>query len=116
MDQLTCEDYTVGWMCALPKNELVAAIEMLANEHKPPPHRNQYDENTYKFGSINKHNVVITCLPPGQPGKVSAHQLVEPLRQTYPNMRLHLFVGIAGGVPCDPPPENSSRTYISAML
>ena len=107
--QLTCEDYTVGWLSALPQSELVAAMEMLDNEHEASPHRNQYDQNMYSFGSINRHNVVIACLPPGVPGKVSAQQLVEPLRQTFPNMRLHLFVSIAGGVPRDPPPKIPSK-------
>ena len=61
------------------------------------------------YGSINHHNVVIACLPPGQPGKVSASRLVHPLSQSFPNIKIHLFVGIGGGVPRRPPPENAEE-------
>ena len=45
-------------------------------------------------------------MPLGQPRKVSASKLVQPLSQTFPNLKIHLFVGIGGGVPRIPPPDN----------
>ena len=78
---------------------------MLDEEHDPlslPAH----DENSYTYGTINGHNVVVACMPPGQPGKVSASKLVQPLSQTFPNLKIHLFVGIGSGVPRIPPPDN----------
>ncbi|CZR51490.1 uncharacterized protein PAC_01366 [Phialocephala subalpina] len=98
MLRLSREAYTVGWLCALPLSELVAAMKMLDDEHEPLNLEIE-DENTYVYGSINKHNVVIACMPPGQPGKVSAARLIQPLSHSFPNMRIHLFVGIGGGVP-----------------
>lgn len=96
--QFTRHDYTVGWLCALPTSELVAAKLMLDHRH-PKLNLDHFDQNIYTYGSINGHNVVITCLPPGQTGPVSAQKLVQPLRQSFPNLRIHLFVGIGGGVP-----------------
>lgn len=102
---LTREAYTVGWLSALPLSELVAAKKMLDDEHDSL-HLSIHDENTYAYGSINQHNVVIACMPPGQPGKVSAARLVQPLSQSFPNMKIYLFVGVGGGVPRPPSREN----------
>ena len=103
--QLKPSDYTVAWLCALPKSELVAATMMLDERHEEL-RLNQQDRNLYTYGSINGHNVVLSCLPPGQPGKLSGLRLIQPLNQSFPNLRIHLFVGIGGGVPRDPPPED----------
>lgn len=77
---------------------------MLDEEHdslSPPAH----DENSYTYGSINGHIVVIACMPSGQLGKVSASKLVQPLSQSFPNLEIHLFVGIGGGVPRTAPSD-----------
>ena len=107
MRRLTAQAYTVAWLCAL-LSELVVATAMLDEEHDPlsPP---VHDENSYTYGSINGHNVIIACMPPGQPGKVSASKLVQPLSQSFPNLKIHLFVGIGGGVPRIPPPDDPEK-------
>ena len=108
MTRLTAQAYTVAWLCALPLSELVVAMAMLDEEHdhlSPSTH----DENSYTYGSINGHNVVIACMPPGQPGKVSASKLIQPLSQSFPNLKIHLFVGIGGGVPRIPPLEDPEK-------
>jgi hypothetical protein len=62
------DDYTVGWVCALPV-ELAAAQEMLDEEHPDLAHDAiDNDENLYALGSIGGHNVVIVCLPAGRIG------------------------------------------------
>lgn len=98
----------MGWLCALPLSELVAAKKMLDEEHDSLNLPTE-DENTYAYGSINRHNVVIACMPPGQPGKVSAARLVQPLSQSFPNMKIHLFVGIGGGVPRTLDPKDPEK-------
>ena len=105
MKRLTAQDYTVAWLCALPVPELVVATAMLDDVHDPlsPP---ADDENSYTYGSINRHNVIIASMPPGQPGRVSASILVQPLSQSFPNLKIHLFVGIGSGIPRSPPPKN----------
>ena len=102
------EDYTVAWLCVLPLSEAVAAEIMLDEVHRELPQIGN-DENTYTYGSIEDHNIVIACMPPGQPGKVSASRLVQYLPTSFPNLKIHLFVGIGGGIPCNPPSKDSTE-------
>lgn len=106
--QLKPEDYTVAWLCALALSEQVAAIRMLDQHHEdlPQPHG---DDNAYIYGSIKAHNIVIACLPLGQPGTISAAILVGRLPKSFPNLRIHLLVGIGGGIPHSPPSADSER-------
>lgn len=60
----THEDYTIGWICALPV-ELTASIAMLDETHDPLP-QDRTDDNTYTLGRIAKHNITIACLPYGR--------------------------------------------------
>ena len=69
------------------------------------------DVNAYTLGSINGHNIVIACMPDGQPGGISASQLVAPLKRSFPKLQIHLFVGIGGGVPRSIP-SSTSETEI----
>ncbi|OCK73411.1 WD40 repeat-like protein [Lepidopterella palustris CBS 459.81] len=92
-----CEDYTVGWVCALPI-ELAAALEMLDEDHDeldPGPN----DSNIYGLGRIGDHNVVIACLPDGQIGVGPAATVAAQMKSTFPSIRFGLMVGIGGGVP-----------------
>jgi nucleoside phosphorylase len=95
--ELTHNDYTVGWVCALPK-EQTAATAMLDQEHpdlpKPPN-----DHNTYTLGSIGKHNIVIACLPKGRYGINSAPTVAIRMVGTFPSIKVGLMVGIGGGIP-----------------
>ncbi|KAF2647031.1 purine and uridine phosphorylase, partial [Lophiostoma macrostomum CBS 122681] len=95
--QLRREDYTVGWVCALPV-ELAAALEMLDKEHGPPE-RYDYDENLYHLGSIAGHKVVVVCLPAGRIGNNPAAAVATQTRATFKGIRFGLMVGIGGGVP-----------------
>jgi nucleoside phosphorylase len=93
----THSDYTVGWVCALPK-EQTAATAMLDHKHddlpKPPN-----DHNTYTLGSIGKHNIVIACLPKGEIGTSSAATVATRMADTFPSIKIGLMVGIGGGIP-----------------
>jgi hypothetical protein len=61
MPRLRREEYTVGWVCALPV-ELAAAQEMLDEEHEDLERDiDDNDENLYSLGSIAGHNVAIVC-------------------------------------------------------
>jgi nucleoside phosphorylase len=97
--QLRRDDYTVGWVCALSV-ELAAAQEMLDEEHNTPP-SNAHDTNIYTCGRIGEHNVVIACLPEGQPGTNSAAAVAVQMNMTFPSTRFGLMVGIGGGVPSE---------------
>lgn len=91
------DEYTVGWVCALSK-EQTAATAMLDMIHadllKPPD-----DPNTYTLGSINKHNIVIACLPEGGIGTNSAATVATWMIATFLAIKFGLMVGIGGGVP-----------------
>jgi nucleoside phosphorylase len=97
--RLRRDEYTVGWVCALPI-ELAAAQEMLDEEHhdleRDPADNN---ENLYALGSIGGHNVAIVCLPAGRIGNNPAAVVATQLRATFKAIRFGLMVGIGGGVP-----------------
>ncbi|KAJ4041185.1 hypothetical protein NW753_010593 [Fusarium oxysporum] len=91
------DEYTVGWVCALSK-EQTAATAMLDQRHadlpKPPN-----DPNTYTLGSIGKHNIVIACLPKGKIGNNAAAAFAAQMVRTFPSIKVGLMVGIGGGIP-----------------
>lgn len=95
--QPQARDYTVGWVCALPK-EQTAAIAMLDQRHANLP-RLPNDPNIYSLGSINNHNVVITCLPTGKIGTASAATVATHMVNAFPSIKFGLMVGIGGGIP-----------------
>ncbi|KAF5689763.1 ankyrin repeat protein [Fusarium circinatum] len=96
-DALTHNDYTVGWICALPK-ELTASIAMLDEKHPGLP-KPQTDSNAYTLGSIAGHNIVMACLPKGITGNVSAATVARNMANNFPSIKIGLMVGIGGGVP-----------------
>src|SRR5437764_9647810 len=95
--RLRREDYTVGWVCALP-TELAAAQEMLDEEHEDLDH-DANNTNIYTLGRIGEHNVVIACLPKGQTGTDSATAVAVQMKSAFTSIRFGLMVGIGGGVP-----------------
>lgn len=94
---LTHDDYTVGWICALPA-EMTAARAMLDQRHDPLE-QNQQDGNSYILGRIGVHNVVLACLPAGVTGLTSAATVAFQMRSSFKCLRIGLMVGIGGGVP-----------------
>ncbi|KAF3129066.1 hypothetical protein TWF703_009096 [Orbilia oligospora] len=97
--QKSHNEYTIGWVCALPK-EQTAAIAMLDERHENLPHPAQSgDDNSYALGSIGVHNIVIACLPKGKIGTVSAASVALHMIRTFPNIKFGLMVGIGGGIP-----------------
>lgn len=93
--RLPREDYTVGWVCALPV-ELAAAKAMLDEEHATA---SDNDNNVYCMGSIAGHNVVIVCLPAGCIGNSPATAVATQMQAAFKGIRFGLMVGIGGGVP-----------------
>ncbi|KAF4154399.1 hypothetical protein CNMCM6069_009417 [Aspergillus lentulus] len=95
--ELTHSDYTVGWICALAK-EQTAATGMLDRIHSLLP-KPSNDPNAYTLGSIGKHNIVIACLPKGKYGTISASMVATWMVNTFPSIKVGLMVGIGGGIP-----------------
>ncbi|KKO97162.1 hypothetical protein THAR02_10737 [Trichoderma harzianum] len=95
---LRFENYTIGWICALPV-EAECALYMLDVRHRgifPFVHG---DDNQYEAGKIAGHNVVIASLPKKSIGSVSVATLASQMRQSFRNLRYGLMVGIGAGVP-----------------
>src|SRR4051812_30717390 len=90
-------EYTIGWVCALPK-EQTAAIAMLDETHLDLP-KSANDSNAYTLGSIGRHNIVIACLPKGQVGTIQAATAATQMANTFPSIKVGLMVGIGGGIP-----------------
>lgn len=95
--QLTADDYTVGIICALPL-EMAAVTAMLDDRHVDldlPPQ----DGNSYVWGKIHRHNVIVGCLQTGKCGTIHAAALATRMQSTFPAMQFGLMVGIGAGVP-----------------
>jgi nucleoside phosphorylase len=94
---LNHRDYSVGWVCALPK-ELAAATVILDKRHPDLP-QPPTDPNAYTLGSIGDHNIAIVCLPKGDIGNNPAATVATRMTNTFPSIKFWLMVGIGGGVP-----------------
>ena len=94
---LSTNDYTIGWIAAL-EVELAAAIAMLDLPIHPDLSKNPQDTNTYSFGSIGCHNIVIAGLAAGSIGNNAAVQAASNLIRSFPRIRFILLVGVGGGV------------------
>jgi len=92
------QDYHVGWICAV-RTEYVVACELLDEEFPPLPSNSPHDNNTYTFGRIGRHNVVIACLPKGKYGITSAASVGRDMLHSFPSIQFGLMVGIGGGAP-----------------
>ncbi|KAF5861950.1 hypothetical protein ETB97_012273 [Aspergillus alliaceus] len=91
------DDYTVGWICALPLE--MAAAKIMLDEVHPSLRQPQSDHNVYTLGSISGHNVVVACLPSGVYGTTSAAIVLAHMVPTFPSLQFALMVGIGGSVP-----------------
>ncbi|GAB1311901.1 hypothetical protein MFIFM68171_02111 [Madurella fahalii] len=103
--QLSANDYSVGWICAVPV-EYVAAQAMLDEVHRRPAALAHTDINDYVFGRVGKHNVVVTVLASGGYGTTSATRVAGDMQASFPNVKNGLMVGIGGG---SPSPKNDVR-------
>ncbi|KJK73966.1 hypothetical protein H634G_10755 [Metarhizium anisopliae BRIP 53293] len=90
--------YTVGWICAI-STEAVAARVFLDEKHDGPEFVSAGDNNVYTLGKLGRHNVVIAVLPEGEYGTASAAIVAANMRNSFPNVRIGLMVGIGGGAP-----------------
>ncbi|KAH6977528.1 hypothetical protein BKA56DRAFT_687317, partial [Ilyonectria sp. MPI-CAGE-AT-0026] len=94
------ELYTIVWIAALYIERAAASI-LLDHRHDAPQGFEQHpsDTNSYSWGRMGKHNIVIASLPAGHYGTVSAATTASNLAASLPHLRFGLLVGIGGGVP-----------------
>ncbi|KAL2817926.1 ankyrin repeat-containing domain protein [Aspergillus cavernicola] len=101
-------EYTVGIICALPF-EAAAAVTMLDEEYKTMPAHDLADHNTYRFGRLHQHKVVIASLPSGVYGTTSAATVAKDMLRTFQSLRVGLMVGIGGAAPVPDSEEQDIR-------
>jgi|SRR5271155_3120214 len=89
------QDYHVGWICAV-QTEYVITCEFLGEEYPTLPTSSLHDNNTYTFGHIGHHNVVIACLPKDKYGLISAASVAKDMLRRFPSIRFGMMVGIGG--------------------
>ncbi|KAK0731923.1 nucleoside phosphorylase domain-containing protein [Lasiosphaeris hirsuta] len=95
--RLSLDKYTVAMICPL-EVEITAARAML-NEEYDRLDTPKDGTNTYSFGSLGEHNMVLASLPEGSQGTNSAAGVAIHMGRTFPAIKLRLLVGIGGGVP-----------------
>jgi nucleoside phosphorylase len=93
--QKTADDYSVGVICALAV-EKAAFTAMLDEDHEAlATHKD--DGNSYTFGRIGDHNIVVACLPAGITGNNPAVKVATDMTRSFP-IKIGLMVGVGRGV------------------
>lgn len=77
-DPDSTDSYTVAWICAL-EEEYFCACRMLDQECNGLEISEDKDDNTYVYGRIAKHYVVVACLPAGRYGTNSAARVARDM-------------------------------------
>lgn len=95
--ELSHDDYTVGWVCALLL-EMAAAKAMLDETH-PKLLQPSHDHNSYALGKVAGYNVAIASLSYGIYGTTSAAVVAAQMLSAFSCIRFGMMVGIGGGVP-----------------
>jgi nucleoside phosphorylase len=111
--RLPKEAYAIGIICALFKEK--AAVEAMLDEEHPALAQRPEDTNSYTFGKIGEHNVVVACLPEGYQGKAAAAAVAIHMKHSFP-IKLGLMVGIGGGVPSQIPDVRLGDVVVSLPL
>ncbi|ETS75190.1 hypothetical protein PFICI_13674 [Pestalotiopsis fici W106-1] len=102
-------DYHVAWICPGDDVALDPARLLFDEEHPRPEFDADYDDNTYYFGTMGGHNVVLATTSPGMRGNVNASRLTSPMFKTFPNIKMTMVVGIGGGVPSESPADDALK-------
>ncbi|OAA55165.1 Ankyrin repeat-containing domain protein [Cordyceps fumosorosea ARSEF 2679] len=93
------DNYTVGWVCALPV-EVAAAKALLDHVHgELPADLSSDDPNSYVLGNIQGHNIVLAHPPFGSSEATSTAAVDAQMRARFKSIRFSLMVGIGGGAP-----------------
>ena len=88
--------------------ELAAAM-MFDEKHQLLP-QDPIDFNSYSFGHIWEHNVVVTCLPVGQLGISPATAVATQMKSSFPSIQFDIMVGLVAAS------QVQKQTYGLVML
>ena len=87
------KEFTVGWLCPLLKENFAVFFD-----RQYQAVQSTGGSTMYSCGQIGEHNVVVAGLR-GETGTVATAREVAELRNSFPNLRIVLLVGVAGGAP-----------------
>lgn len=93
----------MGWLTAVLPEQNAAKV-LLDEEHEHLPTK-EHDDNNYTLGRMGMHNIVIAR--PSVYGTNSAANTATNMLRTFQNLRFILMVGIGGGAPALPDPDDS---------
>ncbi|KAJ8127096.1 hypothetical protein O1611_g6541 [Lasiodiplodia mahajangana] len=97
--KLNPKDYTIGLICSRGPEALVPVWEFLDEEHDDSVPKSRHDCNSYTFGRIGEHNVVIAGIPEWQhPG---AERVSGDMQYTFPHIKICFLVGAGSGAPAN---------------
>lgn len=97
-DMVNPQDYTVGWICALPV-ELSAAAAFLDDIHPFPVDHNPRESNIYALGTVGIHNVVIAAAPVIEGDALPVDAVWRDMVHCFPNVRIALGLRVYGSAP-----------------
>jgi nucleoside phosphorylase len=110
-------DFEIAVICALPIE--ADAVNALFDHHwgdddGPAYGKAAGDSNAYSTGAVGGHNVVLAHMP-GM-GKASAAAVAAGCRQSFPNLKLALIVGICGVVPFRPGSSGTTEIVLGDVV
>lgn len=104
MDNTQCrplnrDGFEIAIICALPRetNAVLCAMDEIWHDCRHYYGKIAGDDNSYDFGRIGLHCVVIVTLP--NMGLVKASSASRSLKMSFSSIKLALLVGICGAVP-----------------
>jgi hypothetical protein len=78
---------------------MATAKAMLDEIHPNLSEQSPADHNSYLLGRVQRHNVVIACLPAGIYGMTPAATVAKDMLRIFTSIRFGLMVGIGGCAP-----------------
>lgn len=96
---LSRDGFEMAIICALPRetNAVLCAMDEIWHDCRHYYGKCTGDDNSYDFGKIGVHCVVIVTLP--TMGSVKASSASQSLKMSFSSIKLALLVGICGAVP-----------------
>ena len=93
-------DYRIGIITALSIERAAITAMLDAIYDKPDDFEQSYhDPNSYTWGRMGPHNVVIASLAAGVYGNTMATTTAMPMLYSFANIKFGLMVGIGAGIP-----------------
>ncbi|PLB48419.1 purine and uridine phosphorylase [Aspergillus steynii IBT 23096] len=93
------DGFEIAIICALPRetNAVLCSMDEIWHDCRHYYGKSAGDDNSYDFGEIGNHSVVIVTLP--NMGLVKSSSASRSLKMSFSSIKLALLVGMCGAVP-----------------